>query len=101
MAEESNNLRETLAQLHEQLRAAPDLGAETRRQLQQVVADIHALLEQAPPAGTSSPAGPLRALEQESIVARLGSAEREFQATHPTLAGIVGSIIDALGRMGI
>jgi hypothetical protein len=74
MADDSNNLRETLARLHEQLRAAPDLSAETRTQLQSVVADIHALLEQEPPASTSSPAAPLRAVQQASIVARLGSA---------------------------
>lgn len=101
MTEASSNLRETLSRLQEQLRAAPDLSAENRALLQGVASDIEALLEEKPPARSASPAGPLRALRQESILARLGGAEREFEATHPTLAGIVGSIIDALGRMGI
>ncbi|MBI2823833.1 MAG: DUF4404 family protein [Planctomycetia bacterium] len=98
MADDPQELRGTLARLHEQLRAAPDISGETREMLAGVVNDIHALLAKAGPAGgIAGPGQP----PGESIVARLSTAERQFEATHPTLAGIVGSIIDALGRMGI
>jgi hypothetical protein len=100
MADQSDNLRDTLARLHEQLRAAPNISPETRAALQGAVTDIHALLGEGTAPLTPAASGTARA-RQESIVARLGSAEREFEATHPTLAGIVGSIIDAVGRMGI
>src|SRR5262245_37530992 len=100
MPEDPQELRATLAKLHEQLRAAPDISGETRELLAGVVTDIHALLANPEPAhGAAAAAAPAR--DQESIVARLSTAEQQFEATHPTLAGIVGSIIDALGRMGI
>jgi hypothetical protein len=99
MPEMSNDLRETLARLHEQLRSTPDISAETRTLLQGIVQDIHSLLGDTASAGGPShgPAG----ARQESIVRQLANAEQEFQAVHPTLAGVVGSVIDALGRMGI
>ncbi len=100
MAEQSDDLRDTLARLHEQLRAAPNISPETRAALQDAVTDIHALLGEGSASIAPAASGTIRA-RQESIVARLGSPEREFEATHPTLAGIGGSIIDAVGRMGI
>jgi hypothetical protein len=101
MADESNNLRETLARLHDQLRGAPNVNPETRTALQDLLAEIRGLLETGSTHDASAAGGTSRAKQHESIVTRLGTAEREFEATHPTLAGIVGSIIDALGRMGI
>ena len=80
MAEEAQELRRTLSQLHEQLRSSANLSDAS-----------------SPAVVTSGPADP----RQTSLAARLADAEREFEATHPTLSGIVGSIIDALGRMGI
>ncbi len=98
MAEEAQELRRTLSQLHEQLRSSANLSEENRRSLQDLANEIRALLDASSPAVvTSGPADP----RQTSLAARLADAEREFEATHPTLSGIVGSIIDALGRMGI
>ncbi|HEY1601397.1 MAG TPA: DUF4404 family protein [Pirellulales bacterium] len=99
MPEMSNDLRETLARLHEQLRSTPDISAETRTVLQRIVQDIHSLLGETASAGGLQP-GPSGA-RHDSIVRQLANAEQEFQAVHPTLAGVVGSVIDALGRMGI
>jgi hypothetical protein len=98
MSEEPNELRATLGRLHEQLRGAANVSPETRALLKGVLEDIHALLGDQP---SDAQAGEPRDASHESIVRRLGSAERDFEATHPTLAGIVGSVIDALGRMGI
>jgi hypothetical protein len=39
--------------------------------------------------------------QEETIVDRLSAAQRHFEQTHPTIAGIVGSVINALSRMGI
>ena len=69
--------------------------------LETALADIHRLLDQgaAERSGTAGaePAGE----HEESIVQRLAAAERHFEQTHPTLAGVLGSVIDALARMGI
>jgi hypothetical protein len=101
MSDEPNELRATLARLHEQLRGAANVSPETRALLKGALDDIHSLLGDEPSGAGPRATGEPRDASQESIVRRLGSAEREFEATHPTLAGIVGSVIDALGRMGI
>ena len=92
-------LRGTLAQLHEQLDAAKNAGPEIRALLRDTLADIERTLDSTPPGQptTRSPVKP----GQESIVERLTGAAREFEETHPTLAGTVGSVIDALTRIGI
>lgn len=110
MSGEADQLRATLASLREQLAALdPASGAadpEVRAHLESALVDIHALLDAgaALPADDSiSPAttGGLISGEEESIIERLSTAERHFESTHPTLSGIVGSIISALSRMGI
>jgi Domain of unknown function (DUF4404) len=101
MPDEPDDLRATLDRLHEQLRGAANISPETRGHLKGVLEDIHALLGDEPPKAGESATGSSRDASHESIVRRLTSAEREFEVTHPTLAGIVGSVIDALGRMGI
>jgi len=101
MPNESTDLRETLARLHEQLRGAADVNPETRALLHGVMRDIHTLLNAPPAAEGEGGAEAARTRHDESIAQRLATAEREFEATHPTLAGIVGSVIDALARMGI
>ena len=101
MPDESSDLRATLTRLHEQLRSAQNVSPETRALLQGVIDDIHALVNQEPPQAGQPSAASRPDERQESIAERLTTAEREFEATHPTLAGIVGSVIAALGRMGI
>ena len=39
--------------------------------------------------------------EEPPLVQRLAESARHFEETHPNLSGMIGSIIDALGRMGI
>jgi hypothetical protein len=39
--------------------------------------------------------------QQESVIERLTEAAKHFDDEHPTLAGMIGSVIDTLGRMGI
>ncbi len=108
MPNDTNDLRETLARLHQQLGSSPDLNAGKQAQLQAILQDIQALLAEAnlPQSSSASQtaasgSAPPSGRSRESLVGRLASAEREFQATHPSLAALVGSVIDALGEMGI
>jgi hypothetical protein len=95
MSDAGQNLRDTLNQLHRQLEATPDIDPEMRTLLAVTVQDIHAKLQGGlERAGEAEPAA-------ESIPDRLGEAIRHFEGSHPTLAGTLGSIIDALSRMGI
>jgi hypothetical protein len=94
MSDAAQNLRDTLNQLHRQLEAAPDIDPEMRALLAATVQDIHAKLEG--DAITESDDEP-----PESIPDRLSEAISHFEGSHPTLAGTLGSIIDALSRMGI
>ncbi|MBI3465221.1 MAG: DUF4404 family protein [Planctomycetes bacterium] len=94
MSDAVQNLRDTLNQLHQQLEAAPDIDPEMRALLAVTVQDIHARLEGG--ADTESDSEP-----PESIPDRLSEAIGHFEGSHPTLAGTLGSIIDALSRMGI
>ncbi len=101
MPDDVSKLRATLAELHEQMAGLGSVNPEVRARLETALTDIHRLLDQgaAERSGTvgAEPAGE----HDESIVQRLAAAERHFEQTHPTLAGVVGSVIDALARMGI
>lgn len=90
---DSQDLHATLAELHEQLESAQQVAPADRELLARVLADIERVLSksEAPPA---APGG-------ESLVKRLTESARSFEETHPTLFGAVGSVIDALSRMGI
>lgn len=91
MTESADNLRETLVHLHEQLRDVHDVDDATRQLLLGVIDDIRTVV------------GGAQASEDGhgSLIARLRAAERSFEATHPTLAGVISGLIDILGQMGI
>ena len=91
MAEEHEKLQNALNQLQSQLDAV--------RQLDPAVAErLAATLAEAKVALSGKPTPPAA---QRSIVERLSDAVLQYEASHPELAGNLGSIIDALGRMGI
>ncbi|HEV3340806.1 MAG TPA: DUF4404 family protein [Pirellulales bacterium] len=98
MPDDLQNLRATLAELHRQLEAAHSLDADARARIRQVTADIEQVLARGGEEGQ-----PLVAqhAQRGSLVRRLTDAVRSFESTHPTLSGAVGSVIDALSRMGI
>jgi len=91
MANEHDKLRETLRQLQAQLdevrQADPEVGAH----LDSTIAEAQAVLQ-----GQAAEPD-----EHRSIIERLSDAVLTYEASHPSLAGNLGSIIDALGRMGI
>lgn len=87
---------------HEQLRGALDaleaqLG-DMRSLDPDVAAHLDANIEQARSVLSGGTAGPQ---EHRSLVEQLKDSVLKYEASHPTLAGSIGSVIDALGRMGI
>lgn len=103
MAESSNDLRKALADLNSRLEAAAPLDDDVRSMLMRTAAEIHALLDDRDDKRRSSVAADEGASShpEPSIIDRLRSAERHFEESHPTLSGVVGSVIDALSRIGI
>ena len=97
MPTDSDKLRQAVVALHEALAGADTVDPETRRLLGETLAEIHQTLDR--PALESAAAA--RVKDSSSVVGRLSTAAEEFEGTHPTLAGLVGSVIDALSRMGI
>jgi hypothetical protein len=103
MSDAHQNLRSSLTALRDQLQSTslPDaeVSPEMRSLLEGVMTDIDQVLRSKPSGMTATSATGTQ--DQKSLVHRLTSAEKQFEETHPTLAGIVGSLIDALSRMGI
>ncbi|MEX0866147.1 MAG: DUF4404 family protein [Pirellulales bacterium] len=87
-------LEEALATLHAELRQLDHVDPEVERELQTALADIEVAL------GNRSEE---EASDEESppVQDRLTDAMRHFEESHPTLSGVIGSVIDTLSRMGI
>ncbi|MGE0607087.1 MAG: DUF4404 family protein [Pirellulales bacterium] len=91
MSELHDKLRQTVAELHAELAALPKVDPEARAVLEGALHDIQQAMN----------ADGGQSAEGASLIARLKQASDSFQESHPTLTGSVGSVIDALGRMGI
>ncbi len=99
MAEIHDRLHADLAELQRQLEAASSIDPTSRALIERVIADVAPILA-SENASTSivARAAPSR---RGSLAARLSQAAKQFEVTHPTLAGTLGSVIDALAQMGI
>jgi hypothetical protein len=91
MAEERKRLRETLGQLQAQLEEVRKLDPAVADHLNATIREAQAVLD----------GKPIQPAEHRSIIDRLSDGVLKLEASHPTLAGNLGSVIDALGRMGI
>ncbi len=91
MSEPQDRLRSTLDELRSQLERVAQRDPQVADRLEATIAEAEAAL-----AGTTKPPE-----EHESISQQLTDAVRDYEASHPALAGNLGAIIDALGRMGI
>ena len=89
MPERKEKLRETLEELEAELQSLESLDPETRDMLAEAAADIQAALHKDD------------AAEHHTISERLRDTVQEFEADHPTLAGVLNRLIDGLGQMGI
>ncbi|MCR9117755.1 MAG: DUF4404 family protein [bacterium] len=95
MPERIEHLKKTLTELRTelaQLGANDELDEDARLKLETARAEIAEMLN----------ADPLpEDIESEGAMEQLIAAEREFEASHPTLAGMIQRVIHALGQMGI
>ena len=87
----SVELRSRLAGLHEQLAGTPKVDAESRQMLRTLLTDIERVLDKSEPAAAVEPAHRHRL---EEVATR-------FEADHPSLAGVVRQLVDALGKAGL
>ncbi|MDH3719224.1 MAG: DUF4404 family protein [Planctomycetota bacterium] len=91
MSEAQEKLRSTIQQLHAELESIEQVDEDVQQLLQTAVDDIHQALQQ--DAESTE--------ESSQISGRLSEAAQHFEDSHPTLSGIIGSLIDTLSRMGI
>lgn len=91
MTSDESELRATLEQLKQQLKGARSLDPDVAARLRETIAEIEERLSGAEPTDA----------EDDSLGQRLTSAAQTFEASHPTLAGTISSVIEALARMGI
>jgi len=81
------SLHQNLEALREQLQHAHDLDAKTRRELTEIAETIDEVLEADNP-------------DYQSAQQRIEDAALEFEARHPTFAGILSEVTDALAKLG-
>lgn len=85
-----SDLKQTVQNLHEELAKAQQLGPDDRALLESALMDIRRALDSVPEAPSSGEHG-------DSLE---GAAVR-LEAGHPSLAGAIRSVLDALGKAGI
>ena len=99
MSGTSNELELRAKELHRSLSSADGVDPETREALVVLLGDIDRLLAKSSGAGSQA-VGPTTGSDDQHAD-RLTDAAQRFQADHPTLAGTLEGLADALGRMGI
>ena len=83
-------LRETLARLHQQLGGTSEMDEELRAELERTLEEIQGhLREEAPEA------------PETSLVDRLEALALRFEQSHPLIAETLGRTVRTLARMGI
>jgi hypothetical protein len=94
MTDRDDDLKATIEHLRELLDGVDNIDPQARQLLTGALGDIHDKL------GTDTQDQP-DSEQQESVIERLTEAAKHFDDEHPTMAGMIGSVIDTLGRMGI
>ena len=85
----TSELRRQLARLHERLTGAQRIDDESRQLLRTLLGDIERVLDQ-----QGSTAEPAHRHRLEELATR-------FEADHPSLAGVLRQLVDALGKAGL
>jgi hypothetical protein len=90
---DNQRLQQLLKELHAELAEGGNVDPESTALLKQLAADI---------AGSSNAIDSDQGEPQDSTIQeRLEQASADFEADHPQVAGILGRIVDALGKIGI
>ncbi|MGB6044014.1 MAG: DUF4404 family protein [Pirellulales bacterium] len=97
MTDEREKLNKTIQQLHTELASIENVDEEVQALLQSAVDEIQQAIQQPDPASPPD----TTADDSSTISGRLSEAAQHFEESHPTLTGIIGSVIDSLSRMGI
>jgi hypothetical protein len=92
----SNDLQQSLSQLHAVLVRAPSVDESSKRLLREVLSDIERLLSN----GGAIPAARSAAPPAASLP-RLEALAVGFEAEHPSLAASLREFIDLLARAGM
>jgi len=92
MSDPTEHLRATLQELHQELESISTVDDQTRQMLRQAADEIRRSLD------TEGEAPPL---PDPSMGEQLAESARAFQSSHPTLARLIGNVLDALGQIGI
>ncbi|MDZ4782236.1 MAG: DUF4404 family protein [Planctomycetia bacterium] len=92
--EDLAKLKQTLGELHAELERLDPADANVRTMLSEALEEIQSTLRHQQAGGVPEPSN-------IALPSRLTTAAREFEETHPQLSGLLGSVIDALSRMGI
>lgn len=92
--EDLAKLKQTLGELHAELGRLDARDTEVRGLLSDALDEIQTTLRRQQQGLSTSPS-------IADVPSRLTAAARHFEETHPQLAGLLGSVIDALSRMGI
>ena len=93
MSEHSEKLKATIAELELELQSVDELDADTRAMLRAAVEEIEAALQVEETSADAS--------EPHTLAERLNDAAIEFDTSHPTVAGLLRRIVDALAQIGI
>ncbi len=97
---ERQKLKETLAELHQELAASPDtVDDETKTLLKQLATDIDLVcVAEVTDSGQDSTPVPE---QKEGMLDQLLDLTSEFEESHPKLAEVIGRVATALSRIGI
>jgi hypothetical protein len=101
MSNETETLRDRVEACRRHLTTS-ELNADVRREFLQLLADLDERL--ANQASSSTSATVKTRTEQQTLpspIERLRDLERSVEVEHPVLCGLVGSLADALSRMGV
>jgi hypothetical protein len=89
----TDDLHQTLQQLHEELARAKRVDPESERLLRELLADISKLIGERD-AGRSP-------VESSGVVDKLVEASKDFEEHHPGLVAAIGRLADQLSRIGV
>lgn len=97
MSDSHKKLKAAVDRLHDELGSMESADAEIRDVLQGAVEDIDLVLKRRESDQVTADI----AEHHASIIERLSTTARHYEGRHPTLSGILGSLIDTLSNMGI
>ncbi|MDC0723447.1 DUF4404 family protein [Nannocystis bainbridge] len=95
----SDQLRQTLTHLHQELETVSTADPEVRGMLSQTLREIADRLEAHHRGELAT--RPVATLADVETVDQLRASARQFEVDHPQVATAIESVVDALSRMGI